>query len=107
MWLAQFVCAPQFFKTPSALCGHTVHQIRSKAHNKYNHNACCNRTNSVRGNFDDSRRLGNNHKNSEVSSLLNEQNITRRLKRKKPFELVKQQTTKWFSGSDLVIRNLK
>jgi hypothetical protein len=24
MWLAQFVCAPQFFKTPSGLCGHTV-----------------------------------------------------------------------------------
>jgi hypothetical protein len=26
IWLAQFVCAPQFFKTPSGLCGHTVHQ---------------------------------------------------------------------------------
>jgi hypothetical protein len=25
MWLAQFVCAPQFFKTPSGLCGHTVY----------------------------------------------------------------------------------
>jgi hypothetical protein len=24
MWLAQFVCAPQFFKTPTGLCGHTV-----------------------------------------------------------------------------------
>jgi hypothetical protein len=24
MWLPQFVCAPQFFKTPSGLCGHTV-----------------------------------------------------------------------------------
>jgi hypothetical protein len=24
MWLAQFVCAPQFFKTPMGLCGHTV-----------------------------------------------------------------------------------
>jgi hypothetical protein len=24
MWLAQFVCAPQFFKTPSGLCGHNV-----------------------------------------------------------------------------------
>jgi hypothetical protein len=24
MWLAQFVCAPQFFKTPSGLCGHFV-----------------------------------------------------------------------------------
>jgi hypothetical protein len=24
MWLAQFVCAPQFFKTPKGLCGHTV-----------------------------------------------------------------------------------
>jgi hypothetical protein len=24
MWLTQFVCAPQFFKTPSGLCGHTV-----------------------------------------------------------------------------------
>jgi hypothetical protein len=22
MWLAQFVCAPQFFKTPKRLCGH-------------------------------------------------------------------------------------
>jgi hypothetical protein len=27
MLLAQFVCAPQFFKTPSGLCGHTVHLI--------------------------------------------------------------------------------
>jgi hypothetical protein len=27
MWLAQFVCAPQFFKTPSGLCGHTVFLI--------------------------------------------------------------------------------
>jgi hypothetical protein len=26
MWLAQFVCAPQFFKTPKGLCGHTVYQ---------------------------------------------------------------------------------
>jgi hypothetical protein len=25
MWLAQFVCAPQFFKTPSGLCGHAVY----------------------------------------------------------------------------------
>jgi hypothetical protein len=24
MWLAQFVCTPQFFKTPKGLCGHTV-----------------------------------------------------------------------------------
>jgi hypothetical protein len=24
MWLAQFVCAPQFFKAPKGLCGHTV-----------------------------------------------------------------------------------
>jgi hypothetical protein len=24
MWLAQFVCAPQFFKTPKGLCEHTV-----------------------------------------------------------------------------------
>jgi hypothetical protein len=24
MWLAQFFCAPQFFKTPSGLCGQTV-----------------------------------------------------------------------------------
>jgi hypothetical protein len=24
MWLAQFVFAPQFFRTPSGLCGHTV-----------------------------------------------------------------------------------
>jgi hypothetical protein len=30
------------------------------------------------------------HINSEVSRLLNVQNIPRRLKRKKPFELVKQ-----------------
>jgi hypothetical protein len=35
-----------------------------------------------------------NHINSEVSRLLNVQNIPRRLKRKKSFELVKQQTTK-------------
>jgi hypothetical protein len=27
MWLAQFVCAPQFFKTPSGLCGHTVYRF--------------------------------------------------------------------------------
>jgi hypothetical protein len=25
MWLAQLVCAPQFFKTPSGLCGHPVY----------------------------------------------------------------------------------
>jgi hypothetical protein len=25
MWLAQFVCAPQFFKTPKGLCEHTVY----------------------------------------------------------------------------------
>jgi hypothetical protein len=25
MWLAQFVCAPQFCKAASGLCGHTVH----------------------------------------------------------------------------------
>jgi hypothetical protein len=25
MWLAQFDCAPQFFKTPKGLCGHTVY----------------------------------------------------------------------------------
>jgi hypothetical protein len=25
MWLAQFVCAPQFFKTSNGLCGHTVY----------------------------------------------------------------------------------
>jgi hypothetical protein len=24
MWLAQFISAPQFFKTPIALCGHPV-----------------------------------------------------------------------------------
>jgi hypothetical protein len=24
-WLAQFVCAPQFFKTPKGLYGHTVY----------------------------------------------------------------------------------
>jgi hypothetical protein len=52
------------------------------------------------------RRL-RNHINSEVSRLLNVQNIPRRLKRKKPFELVKQLTTKWFGGSDLVIKYLK
>jgi hypothetical protein len=28
MWLAQFVCAPQFFKTPKGLCGHTVQSQR-------------------------------------------------------------------------------
>jgi hypothetical protein len=27
MWLAQFVCAPQFFKTPKGLCGHTVFDL--------------------------------------------------------------------------------
>jgi hypothetical protein len=27
MWLAQFVCAPQFLKTPSGLCGHTVLRV--------------------------------------------------------------------------------
>jgi hypothetical protein len=27
MWLAQFVCAPQFLKTPKGLCGHTVHLL--------------------------------------------------------------------------------
>jgi hypothetical protein len=25
MWLAQFVCKPQFFETPKGLCGHTVY----------------------------------------------------------------------------------
>jgi hypothetical protein len=30
MWLVQFVCAPQFFKTPKGLCGHTVHITREK-----------------------------------------------------------------------------
>jgi hypothetical protein len=25
MWLAQFVCGPQFFKTPKGLCGHIVY----------------------------------------------------------------------------------
>jgi hypothetical protein len=24
IWLAQFICAPQFFKTPKGLCGYTV-----------------------------------------------------------------------------------
>jgi hypothetical protein len=24
MWLAQFICTPQFFKTPKGLCGRTV-----------------------------------------------------------------------------------
>jgi hypothetical protein len=27
MRLAQFVCAPQFFKTPKGLCGHTVYKV--------------------------------------------------------------------------------
>jgi hypothetical protein len=31
MWLAQFVCAPQFFKTPKALCGHTVYGFQTQA----------------------------------------------------------------------------
>jgi hypothetical protein len=48
-----------------------------------------------------------NHINSEVSRLLSVQNIPRQLKQKTPFELVKQQTTKRFSGSDLVIKYLK
>jgi hypothetical protein len=30
MWLAQFVCAPQFFKTPKGLCGHTVLRTTEK-----------------------------------------------------------------------------
>jgi hypothetical protein len=30
MWLAQFVCAPQFFKAPKGLCGHTVFWYNSK-----------------------------------------------------------------------------
>jgi hypothetical protein len=32
MWLAQFVCAPQFFKTPKGLCGHTVFQTDVNIH---------------------------------------------------------------------------
>jgi hypothetical protein len=37
MWLAQFVCAPQFFKTPKGLCGHTVwykHTLKPRVKNK-------------------------------------------------------------------------
>jgi hypothetical protein len=29
MWLAQFVCMPQFFKTPSGLCGHYIYFFTS------------------------------------------------------------------------------
>jgi hypothetical protein len=43
------------------------------------------------------------HINTEVSSLLNVNNITRRLKWKKPFDLVNSENTKWFRGSNLVI----
>jgi hypothetical protein len=32
MWLAQFVCAPQFLKTPKGLCGHTVYLFIKKKH---------------------------------------------------------------------------
>jgi hypothetical protein len=28
MWLAQFIGAPQFFKTPKGLCGHTVFALK-------------------------------------------------------------------------------
>jgi hypothetical protein len=37
MWLAQFVCAPQFFKTPKGLCGHAVYANRAlnKAERNY------------------------------------------------------------------------
>jgi hypothetical protein len=30
MWLAQFVCAPQFLKTPSGLFGHTAHILLAR-----------------------------------------------------------------------------
>jgi hypothetical protein len=33
MWLAQFVCAPQFFKTPKGLCGHTVYNQHMHVNN--------------------------------------------------------------------------
>jgi hypothetical protein len=31
MWLTQFVCAPQFFKTPSGHCGHCIINNISKS----------------------------------------------------------------------------
>jgi hypothetical protein len=34
MWLAQFVCAPHFFKTLSGLCGHTEHYKKRKLMNR-------------------------------------------------------------------------
>jgi hypothetical protein len=42
------------------------------------------------------------HINIEESRLLNVNNITRRLKRKKPFQLVILYNTKWFNGCILV-----
>jgi hypothetical protein len=44
-----------------------------------------------------------NHINIEGSRLLNVNNITRRLKREKSFELVTRQNTKWFNGNILVL----
>jgi hypothetical protein len=43
------------------------------------------------------------HINIKASKLLNMNNITRWLKRKKPFELVRCQNTKWFNGCILVL----
>jgi hypothetical protein len=43
------------------------------------------------------------HINIKASRLLNVNNITRRLKRKKLFELVRRQNTKWFNGCILVL----
>jgi hypothetical protein len=36
MWLAQFLCAPQFFKTPSGLCGHTVYHSTNRINTTIN-----------------------------------------------------------------------
>jgi hypothetical protein len=41
MWLAQFVCAPQFFKTPKGLCGHTVYLCGLQMNTEYGTTRYC------------------------------------------------------------------
>jgi hypothetical protein len=36
MWLAQFVCTPQFFKTPKGLCGHDINHTTGADHIEIN-----------------------------------------------------------------------
>jgi uncharacterized protein YeeX (DUF496 family) len=50
----------------------------------------------------DEKRL-QDHIKIEASRLLNVNTITRRLKRKKQFELVRRYNTKWFNGCILVL----